>query len=111
MNWIKRNKEILLQILVFTGIALYFHKTWMLYIAAILVLISPFQIISSNYILYLNLTINYVGFLLKSILFAMLFALVIIPISLILKVKKDEKPADFINVNNTKEPSSFLKMW
>ena len=111
MKWIKEHKEILLQIVVFTGIGLYFHKTWMLYFVAGLAVMLPSKIFSSYYILYLNKTINYIGFLIKTILFTLLFAFVIIPISLILRMNKNENPVDFIDSNSKKDQSSFLKMW
>jgi len=111
MIWIRKNKEILLQILVFTAIGIAFHKTWMLYLVVVLLVILPFKNISSNYILWLNKIIHFIGFVIKTILFTTLFIFVIIPIAFILKLKPKDKNVGYISVSETMEKSSFLKMW
>lgn len=111
MDWIKRHKEILLQILVFTSMGFFFHKTWMLYFAGLLVIILPFSKICESYIYLLNRIINQVGVFIKTILFTFLFIFIMIPIALILRLKKKVNQENYIIINKTTDKSSFLKMW
>jgi hypothetical protein len=111
MHWIKKHKEILLQILVFTSIGFLFHKTWMLYYAGLLVIILPFSQISESYIYLLNRIINQVGVVIKTILFTLLFIFIMIPIGFILRIKKKENEENYVIINKTTDKSSFLKMW
>lgn len=111
MRWLKEYKEVLLQIIVFTAIGFLFHKTWMIGIAGVLVLILPFHTIIRNYIIFLNKIINYTGFLIKTTLFFLLFTVVIIPISLILKIKKKQNRITYIPAEHPPEKLSFLKLW
>lgn len=111
VKWIKKHKEILLQILVFTCIGFLFHKTWMLYYAGLLVIILPFSQISESYIYLINRIINQVGVVIKTILFTLLFIFIMIPIGFILRIKKKENEENYVIINKTTDKSSFLKMW
>ena len=111
MNWLRKNKEIVLQILAFSIIGTVMHKLWMIYFAIALIIILPFEKIRNAYISFLVKTINYIGIIIKTILFTILFALVFIPISFILKTKKEEDSFGYITINQALNEQSFLKMW
>jgi hypothetical protein len=111
MRWIKRNKEILLQIFIFIAIAILQHKIWMFYVAAILTIMLLFKKVSILYIFYLKNLINYIGFVLKKVLFFVLFVVIIFPISLIIKFGKGKNSDNYNCINRLSEKTMFNKMW
>lgn len=108
MDFIKRNKEILIQIIVFSIIGVFLKKYYLLIFVFILLIILPFNLLTKNYIKYLNKFINFIGFVIKTIMFTMLFVFVICPLSLF---KKKQKNIGFVFRNKEIEPMDFEKMW
>jgi hypothetical protein len=108
MHFIKKNKEIFIQIIVFSIIAIFLKKHYLFPVVLILILLLPFQTIATKYIYYLNKTITLLGFSVKTILFTFLFVFVICPISLF---KKQDKNTAYIIKNKIMEKSDFEKMW
>lgn len=108
MNYIKRNKEIFIQIIAFSIIGLLFKKYYLLFFVLILIGILPFRKISNKYIYLLNKLIFKIGWLIKTILFSLLFIFIICPISIF---KKRTKNNSYILRNKTFEPIDFEKMW
>lgn len=109
MKTIKENKEIIIQLLVFSAMGWYLHKTWLFYVVGFLLLLLPFPAARRKYIQLLNGILTILGTVIKTILFALLFVLVIIPVGLILQ-RKSKTTSGYIS----RELSSvfeFKKLW
>ena len=108
MTWLKNNKEILIQIILFSVTGFFLHKPYLLIASAILICILPFSKIGSFYIATLNKLTSTVGRILKSILFGILFYLILLPISLL---KKKENKSVYILPDKQFTSDHFKKLW
>lgn len=63
------------------------------------------------YILFLEKTINLIGFWIKNTLFTLLFICIMVPLGLWLKMTKRKHPEGFNIRNHEFKPSDFRKMW
>jgi hypothetical protein len=111
MNRIKKNKEILIQLIVFTAMGFLLQKTWMFYIVLFLLLILPFPLLSSTYIKLLNSLLSYLGTGIKTVLFILLFGLVILPVGSLMKLSSKKVKPGYIHREGADYRSTFTKLW
>ena len=108
MQFVRKNKEILIQIIVFSIMGISFHKIYFIYFVATLLLLLFSQKLSSKYIILLNQIIQIIGYSIKTLLFTILFVFILCPIAL---VKKKNLKRGYIERNRTSDKQSFEKMW
>ena len=110
MKIIKENKEIIIQLLVFSAMGWYFHKTWLFYFVGFLLLLLAFPAARKKYISSLNTILSVIGTIIKTILFSLLFLLVIIPIGFLLQKKRQSALSKNPYIVTSGE-TVFTKLW
>lgn len=110
MKTIKENKEIIIQLLVFSAMGWYLHKTWLFYVVGFLLLLLPFPAARRKYISSLNTILSVIGDIIKTILFSFLFSLVIIPIGFLLQ-KRQRSALSKKTYIETSGETVFTKLW
>ena len=110
MKIIKENKEIIIQLLVFSAMGWYFHKTWLFYFVGFLLLLLAFPAARKKYISSLNTILSVIGDIIKTILFSFLFSLVIIPIGFLLQ-KRQRSALSKKPYIETSGETVFTKPW
>ncbi len=108
MQFIKQNKEIFIQIIVFSILGIGLHKTFLLYWGLGLIILLFIPQLASKYIDYLNRLIHLIGYILKTILFSILFVFVFCPVAFF---KKKKNKIGYIERNAILSKKSFEKMW
>ncbi len=108
MQFIKQNKEIFIQIIVFSIIGIGLHKTFLLYWSLGLIILLFIPQLASKYIDILNRFIHLFGYILKTILFSILFVFILCPVAIF---KKKSNKMGYIHRNIILSKKSFEKMW
>ncbi len=109
MKFIKRNKTILIQAIVFSILGYYYKHSIFFVFVFLLLLLLPFKKIAEYYTKLVESSLNYLGNIIKSILFTLVFIFVIIPLKLMVRQESD-KP-QFIDKLNNQDPDRFKKLW
>lgn len=108
MKFIKQNKEIFIQIVMFVLIGFFLKKYYFFIFSILLIIILPFNTLTQKYIFNLNRLLNLIGFWIKNLLFTLLYVFVFCPLALI---RKKQNNKGFVIKKKTLVPIDFEKMW
>jgi len=112
MSYLKTNKTIWIQSVTFIILGIIRHQIGFIGLAGILLLLPVLSDKwAKGYMHFLEKTLVWIGKWTKNILFFILFFVIIIPISVVLKIKKKPERLDYIKRNTSYTSVNFEKMW
>ncbi len=111
MKFLRKYKTIYFQIIGLAIIYFRFHAIFLLFIAVTLAFL-PILLpkIGIKYVSFFEKLLHHLGNLIKSVLFAFIFGLIIIPLSLLKKIISKDDTKNFLS-NSKIESTDFKKMW